>query len=158
MFAALILLGTGPSAHSWAPPAGKRSRRSELDGGSDAPNALRLTTLNCNRLWSRNGRLCRSFHGLIHFLDCAICDIAMLQETNTQSNPSLPDDQPCHYEGPADTHGRDAACFIRNDRAILCNLIPNITPHVDICWRVVDHGSTCPWTATASYYAACGMP
>ena len=97
--------------------------------------------------------MCRSFHGLINFRDCAQCDIAMLQETNTQSNPSLPDDQPFHYEGPADTHGREAAFLIRNDRAILCNLIPNITPHVDICWRVVDHGSTCPATAIASYYA-----
>ena len=46
----------------------KRQRRSEVRGGSDASPVFRLVSMNCNRLWSRSGRLCDSFHEFAQFL------------------------------------------------------------------------------------------
>ena len=90
---------------------------------------------------------------IVCFLSSQSCDTALLQETNTQSVPSLPEDQPFVYQGPEDTHGREAAPLVHDDFAAFCNTMPHGTMHSDISWRAVDHGRTCPSTAIASHNA-----
>ena len=108
-------------------------------GDSDAPNIIRLATLNCNGLWSRAGRLNSAFHGFARFLRHQKCDVAFLQETNTPVLASLPQDQPYCFDGLEDTRRHDAAFLVHHDIAASCAQIPGIRNHSDICWRLLNH-------------------
>ena len=104
--------------------------------GPDAPSTFRLMSVNCNRLWSRSGRLCASFHGFARFLASRNCTVALAHETNTPAAPSLPDDQGFTYDGPENTAGRDAAFLVHHDARASCTHISNVTHPADICWRL----------------------
>ena len=114
---------------------------------------FRLVSLNCNRLWSRLGRLSDSFHGFTQFLNACDCPLALLQETNTPSAPVMPEDQPFQFDRVDGTGGRDAAFLVHENFAVHCSAIDNVTPHNDICWRLVAHGEAIPATTVASFYA-----
>ena len=133
--------------------AGKRSRRSEVVGGSGASNIFQLMSLNCNKLWSRSGNSAESFHGFAQFWSMRGCKIAFLQETFTPAMPSLPDEQTFSYSGPENSRGRDATFLIHENQSATCRPIPNITLHYDICWRIISHAEGCASTAVASFYA-----
>ena len=53
-----------------------------------------------------------------------MCHVAFLQETNTLVVASLPQDQPCWFDGLEDTQRHDAAFLVHRDIAASCAQIP----------------------------------
>ena len=76
-----------------------------------------------------------------------------MQETNTPNAPALPEDQPYQFEGLENTNGRDAALLVHENFSPHCTSIQNVTPHNDICWRLIAQDENGSATVVASFYA-----
>ena len=79
------------------------------------PNeALSVGTFNARRLWYGDGSLHDGFRVLTHILSVWSISVLCIQEVQAGEFPSLPVDQPCHYDGPEGTFGREAAFLVRD--------------------------------------------
>ena len=81
-----------------------------MRGGPVIPNeALSVGIFNARRLWYGDGSLHDGFRVLTHILSVWSISVLCIQEVQAAEFPSLPVDQPFHYDGPEGTFGREAA-------------------------------------------------
>ena len=111
------------------------------------PNeALNVGTFNARRLWYGDGSLHDGFRVLTHILSVWSVSVLCIQEVQAGEFPSLPVDQPFHYDGPEGTFGREAAFLVRDGvRSVPVSGVDDTT---SVRWRVFG-GSWC----ICSFYA-----
>ena len=69
---------------------------------------------HARRLWYGDGSLHDGFRVLTHILSVWSISVLCIQEVQAGNFPSLPVDQPFHYDGPEGTFGRKAAFLVRD--------------------------------------------
>ena len=110
------------------------------------PLLTAFAQLNTRRLLSSSGEVHGAFHGLVRIFTHSSVGVVCVQETCTPQFPCLPDDQPFRYDGPENSHGREAGFLIHQN--VPATRVPGLVDSLRIRWRLVS-GSVC----VCSYYA-----
>ena len=118
-----------------------------MRGGPVTPSeALSVGTFNARRLWSGDGSIHDGFSVLTHILSVWTVSVLCIQEVQAGEFPSLPVDQPYHYDGPVGTRGREAAFLVR--RGVRGVPVTGVDDTTSVRWWVFG-GSWC----ICSFYA-----
>ena len=112
-------------------------RRDPASGGPVNPVvSLSIGTFNARRLWQRDESVHDGFRVLTHILDVWSVSVLCIQEVQAEECPSLPVDQPYHYDGLVGTGGREAAFLVRG--GVSGAPTSGVVDTSSVRWRVFD--------------------
>ena len=84
------------------------------DGPAILPRSFQVATFNARRLWQRDQSAHDGFHMLSGILSAEGVDVLCIQEVFAGDFPRLPVNQPCSYDGPSESRGREAGFLVQN--------------------------------------------
>ena len=95
-------------------------------------HALHVVTFNARRLWLQDEATHDGFPMLSRILLSENVGVCCIQETNAGDFTTLPVDQPCTYDGPCGSQGREAAFLMEG---VVSTPIPGVLDSVSMRWR-----------------------
>ena len=102
-------------------------------GPATPSNALPFATLNVRRLWLQDESVHGGFHMLSAILNSENVAVCCVQGPRAGAFPTLPADQCCHFEGPVESGGREAAFLYRS--GVSCIPFSGVQDIVSMQWR-----------------------